>query len=275
MNTKYVAAIILGISMLSLSSRAADTSSNQVGTNTMAEAPVNHYMRHGRRFSKNNQKFVDQRIEFFKEFKKSEAELFDDIKDLDKTEAEGKVEAFYNEAFQNFPKRSNCGIDRVISSIEELKIPVETKALVIEKIKTTTNTQKNLIQQKAIDFAKSLLDLPQQEREKVISDYNKLVGCHIINIKRNGHCMENMRNGRNKKMQRHPHYQRMGLQCVIMNFYGQNGMPQQNTYMPHHMNRENHYNNKHLKRMHHNRFKSFEQERRPVDCPFATEGQPE
>ena len=91
MNIKYfAAAFILGISMLSLSSYAADTTPNQTNSTMTATAPARQHMRHRRNISKNNSEFFDQKIEFFKKFRDSEAELFVSLKGLDKTEAESK-----------------------------------------------------------------------------------------------------------------------------------------------------------------------------------------
>lgn len=316
MNIKYfAAAFILGISMLSLSSYAADTAQNKADSTMTATAPARQHMRHRRNISKINSEFFDQKIEFFKKFRDSEAELFVSLKGLDKTEAESKIEDFYTEAFTNIPTRKNKGVNRIISSVEELEIPAETKAIVIEKIKTTNTAPRIKLQQKAIEFAKSLIDLPSEEREEAISDYNKWIGRHIINMGRRGHGMHHgmnpMRRGMNRNMSRPPHAHRMPPQCMNREFNRENDNPQHHMYKPHHgrgmfqqsMNKptqgdikvfcmkcnmnfdkprhfrgDNYDNARYCDRMQHDRFKTPEQESQPQDYLDYTdnaEDQPE
>ncbi len=109
---------------------------------------------------------------FIKEFKEDEAKLLDALDNQDKDEAAQSLKKFYTKAFKEMPKRNSELLDNLANSIDSLNLPAAAKEQVMAKIKNYNTERYQSIQDGAITFAQSLLELPAHRRNVAITEYN-------------------------------------------------------------------------------------------------------
>ena len=110
--------------------------------------------------------------EFYTEYQKSENELFEKLPEMSREEAEAAIDKFYNEKFAKMPSRSNPTKDNIIKTIDGMDIPHDLKSEIEAKINSVSTTQHIRMKERAISFAKSLIDMPEDERQEDIEQHN-------------------------------------------------------------------------------------------------------
>ncbi len=139
---------------------------------------------------------------FIREFKEDEAKLLDTLDNQDKAEAAQSLKDFYIKAFKEMPKRNCELLDSLANSIDSLTLPAAAKEQVIAKIKNYNTERYQSIQDGAITFAQSLLDLPAHKRNVALTEYNEYLAHYVFSGGKGRHHNGGMNRGGRDNMHR-------------------------------------------------------------------------